>query len=72
LAGSDFYLSPSVYETCGLMPMNASSYGTIPIINLSGGLEDNFNEDNAIIIQDGNLKAALDDAVNLYKNKNSL
>lgn len=72
LAGSDFYLSPSIYETCGLMPMNASAYGTIPIVNLSGGLRDNFNEDNAIIIQDGDLKTALNEAVNLYKNKNSL
>ena len=61
LAGSDFYLSPSKEEPCGLMPMMASRYGAIPITTLVGGLKDNFNASNAIIIED-DLNSAIDNA----------
>lgn len=50
LAGADYLLYPSKNEACGLMPMTACLYGTIPVTTLNGGLADNMNEDIAIII----------------------
>lgn len=67
LAGADFYLSPSKEEPCGLMPMMASRYGVIPITTLTGGLKDNFNSLNAIVI-DGDLQKAIDEAFALMTN----
>lgn len=61
MAGSDFYLSPSLEEPCGLMPMMSSRYGAIPITTLVGGLKDNFDASNAIIIED-DLNSAIDKA----------
>lgn len=67
-AGADFYLCPSNTEACGLMPMTASRYGTIPIVTLNGGLADNFNEDNAIIIGEDGLSEAIKKAAEMYTN----
>ena len=68
-AGADFYLCPSNTEACGLMPMTASRYGAVPIVTLNGGLADNFNHDNAIIIDDNGLPVAIEMAAELYSNK---
>lgn len=65
-AGSDFYLCPSIAEVCGLMPMTASRYGAIPIVTLNGGLADNFNNNNAIIIDDKGIDDAIIRASQLY------
>lgn len=46
-AGSDFSLVPSVYEPCGLKQMVSQTYGALPIVRSTGGLEDtvaNYNE----------------------------
>lgn len=46
-AGSDFSLVPSVYEPCGLKQMISQTYGALPIVRSTGGLEDtvlNYNE----------------------------
>lgn len=67
-AGADFYLCPSNTEACGLMPMTASRYGAVPIVTLNGGLSDNFNDSNAIVIKDGELKNAIQMASDLYNN----
>ncbi|MFT5496520.1 MAG: starch synthase [Kiritimatiellia bacterium] len=39
-AGADFFLMPSQFEPCGLNQMYSLKYGTIPIVNDTGGLSD--------------------------------
>jgi starch synthase len=40
LAGADILLHPSRYEPCGLTPIYAMRYGTLPIVRRSGGTAD--------------------------------
>ena len=71
LAGADFCIIPSREEFVGLIPMQASRYGVVPIVSPVGGLMDNFTEDNAILI-DTSLDEALDRAFAIYQDKELL
>ncbi|MGC8501273.1 MAG: glycogen synthase [Leptospirillia bacterium] len=45
MGACDFLFVPSVYEPCGLTQMYAMRYGTLPIVNPTGGLRDTIVPD---------------------------
>ena len=47
-AGADLLVVPSLFEPCGLVPMMAMRYGTVPIVRATGGMRDTvFDRDHA-------------------------
>lgn len=43
-AASDFFVVPSLFEPCGLTPLIALRYGSIPIVRQTGGLSDSIKD----------------------------
>ena len=78
-AGSDMFLVPSRYEPCGLAPMIAMRYGTIPVVRKTGGLAETVTDcspDLSIGLgfvfekyDAGELRQALRRAIEAYKNR---
>jgi len=53
LAGADMLAHPARFEPCGLVPMYALRYGTLPIVRNSGGMADSVVNATAETIQQG-------------------
>jgi len=78
-AGSDMFLIPSRYESCGLTQMYSLRYGTIPVGRATGGLEDTIQEFDSDNLTGNGFKfqeysaaalvSALRKAVTIYNNR---
>jgi starch synthase len=53
IAGADILMHPSRFEPCGLVPIYAMRYGTIPVVRKSGGMADSVTDATPEAIQMG-------------------
>lgn len=80
MAGCDMFIMPSRFEPCGLNQMYGLAYGTLPIVNATGGLADSIIDTSAVTLKNktangfvmadtssGALLAAVERALDIYK-----
>lgn len=78
-AAADFFVMPSLYEPCGLNQMYSLRYGAIPVVRMTGGLDDtivdpreNAAEANGIKFEEASPRALVQGfrkAMNLYRDR---
>jgi len=70
MAASDFYLTPSRFEPCGLSQMHAQRYGALPVAHATGGLVDTITDgETGFVFADfsiGSFVSAIDRAFAVY------
>ena len=79
-AGADFLFNISSVEPCGLCPLIANKYGTLPIVYSTGGLKDNFTDfkytnGNGYVLKDydsNSLRDLIDRTLHDFDNKEKM
>jgi starch synthase len=75
LAGADAVIMPSRFEPCGLVQMKAQKFGTLPIVNGTGGLRDTVKDGEDGFVIDGvtpeSIFGGIDRAITLHHSDRS-